>query len=171
MFFVILAWVLFRAINIDSAYEYVKVMFVANGASSDYFWLYWSNYRFYIILGLILSFKWESLFVNKNEEASPRKVGKLASDSSTEGADCEAISDRKILNSPSYQSLDCHANKSVCNNDYSKDFCQRHSNQSRPYQPHLISDFLEILGFVTLFFIVICYVVRGGYNPFIYFNF
>ena len=41
-----------------------------------------------LTLGLILSFKWKSLFVTKNEEAAPRMVGKLASVSSTEGADC-----------------------------------------------------------------------------------
>ena len=73
MFFVILAWVLFRATNIASAYEYIKVMFVSNGASPDCFWLYWTNYRFYLILGLILSFKWKSLFVTNNEEVAPNQ--------------------------------------------------------------------------------------------------
>ena len=72
LFFVIIAWVLFRATNITSAYEYIKIMFISNGASPDSFWLYWSNYRFYLILGLILSFKWKSLSKNKIEDA-PQK--------------------------------------------------------------------------------------------------
>ena len=121
IFFAILAWVLFRATNITSAYEYIKVMFGSNCASADAFWLYWNNYRFYLILGIILSFKWKLLFVSKNDEAAPQMVGKLASNSSTEGV--------------------------------------------------FLKDFLDILGFIALFFIVVCYVVRGGYNPFIYFNF
>ena len=58
LFFVILAWVLFRATNINSAYEYLKVMFIFNGTSANAFWLYWSNYRFYLIIGLILCLKW-----------------------------------------------------------------------------------------------------------------
>ena len=56
MLFVIIAWVLFRATNIASAYAYINVMFVSNGASADTFWLYWANYRFYLILGMIISF-------------------------------------------------------------------------------------------------------------------
>ena len=56
MFFVIIAWVLFRATNITSAYEYLKIMLIPNSISSDTFVLYWSNYRFYLILGLLLSF-------------------------------------------------------------------------------------------------------------------
>ena len=119
MFFVILAWVLFRATNIGSAYEYIKVMFWSNGVSTDTFTLYWSNYRFYLIFGVLLSIRWSSLL-------------------------------------PSFNVMDCHTDKSSCN----------YNTKYRPYQ-----DFIEIFAFLVMFFLVICYVVRGGYNPFIYFNF
>ena len=152
MFFVIIAWVLFRATNIGFAYEYVKVMFVENGASLDCFWLYWSNYRFYLILGIILSIRWTALL-----PSLPNRGG--------------CISDMEILNSSNNQLLDCYADKSARNNDYSKDFAYDIQTNHPINKPYLITDFLEIIGFIAIFFIVICYVVRGGYNPFIYFNF
>ena len=142
MFFVILAWVLFRSTNITSAYEYIKVMFVPNGTSADTFWLYWSNYRFYLILGLILSIRWSL------HRCSPSLAGEAAERSEAEGADCQRQSvTKEVFNGESNNNI--HAFN----------------------QPHLLTDFLDILGFIALFFIVICYVVRGGYNPFIYFNF
>ena len=171
MFFVILAWVLFRATNITNAYEYIKVLFVSNGTSPDCFWLYWSNYRFYLILGLILSFKWKSLFITKNEEAAPRMVGKLASDSSTEGADCEAISNREILKYLNNQSQDCHADKSARNNDYNKDFANNNLNNHTPNQPHLITEIFANIAYIFLFLLSVSFIVKSDYNPFIYFNF
>ena len=108
MFFVILAWVLFRASNISSAYQYIYIMLVSNNVSADVFWLYWSNYWFYMILGFILCLKFNFF---------------------------PQITTIQITES------------------------------------HLVKDFFEILTFIVLFFITICYVVRGGYNPFIYFNF
>ncbi len=101
MFFVILAWVLFRADSINTAYEYIKIMFVPNSISTDIFALYWLNYRFYMIIGVLLSFKWYI---------------------------------------PSL---------------------------SKP----IIKNLFEVIRFVVLFFLVICYIIRSGYNPFIYFNF
>ncbi len=62
MFFVIIAWVLFRATNITNAYEYIKVMLAPNSISTDTFILYWSNYRFYLILGIFLSLSWKKYF-------------------------------------------------------------------------------------------------------------
>ena len=114
MFFVILAWVLFRADSIKSAYHYIKIMFIPNSASLDCFWLYWSNYRIYLILGIILSISWSSL------RHSPSLAEKT-----------------NITKQQSY----------------------------------LLSDLIEILCFIALFFIVVCYTIRSGYNPFIYFNF
>ena len=152
IFFVIIAWVLFRATNLTSAYEYIKIIFVSNSASADCFWLYWLNYRFYLILGIILCFKWKSLrrcspsLAGGAAERSEAEGADCQRQSVTEGADCEAISDREILNS------------------------SNNKTNHTQYQSY-IKDFAEILSFIALFFIVICYVVCGGYNPFIYFNF
>ena len=90
MFFVILAWVLFRTTNISSAYEYLKVMFVSNGASPDSFWLYWSNYRFYLILGIILSFRWSLYRCSTVKlKCTPNFCPKFWVHFKVEGADCQ----------------------------------------------------------------------------------
>ncbi len=159
VFFVIIGWVLFRSTNISSAYEYLKVMFISNGSSSDCFWLYWSNYRFYLILGIILSFKWKSLFITKNEEASPHS-----------GEAVTKVTEGAAMRSIAVEGAGCRmqsGTEGVFNGESS------HTNQTNLAlnQPHLIADFLDILCFIALFFLVISYVIRGGYNPFIYFNF
>ena len=120
MFFVILVWVLFRATNITSAYEYLKIMLVPNSVSTDTFVLYWSNYKFYLILGMLFAI------------LPPLLKG-------------DAAKQQEDFNNQTNQT----------------------QHQSQP----IYLAILDILAFVFLFFIVICYVIRGGYNPFIYFNF
>ena len=58
MFFVIIAWVLFRSTNITNAYEYIKVMlgFQPNILSNDLFKLYINDYRKFFLLALIFIF-------------------------------------------------------------------------------------------------------------------
>ena len=160
MFFVVLAWVLFRATNINSAYEYIKVMFVSNGASSDGFWLYWSNYRFYLILGLIISFKWKSFFATKNEEAAPRMVGKLASDSSTEGVFNEEINNnnQKPLSALRATSPNSFALGADLQNNQQNKSC-------------LAIEILANIAYIFLFLLSVSFIVQSDYNPFIYFNF
>ena len=159
MLFVIIGWVIFRAKNITNAYEYIKVMFVSNGISTDGFWLYWSNYRFYLILGLILSFKWKSLFTTKNEEAAPRMVGKLANDSSTEGAAMRSIA---VEGAVSQRVTEGVFNKKSNNNN---------QTNHTPNQPHLITEISTNIAYIFLFLLSVSFIVKSNYNPFIYFNF
>ncbi len=54
MFFVILAWVIFRATNIISAINYIKAMFgISQNIDITKFELYIFNYKIYLLLGLV----------------------------------------------------------------------------------------------------------------------
>ena len=149
MFFVVLAWVLFRATNINSAYEYLKIMLVPNSNSTDTFELYWSNYWFYLILGFILCFRWNK-FIPSFCEVNPKFWGSVHLKGDVSEADRGDLNENK------------NPSTTLSNNQ----------NNHNPHQSYLfIKDFLEVIQFAVLFFLVICYVIRGGYNPFIYFNF
>lgn len=58
IFFVILAWVLFRADSIGNAYSYISAMlgFGCAGTVCDYFWLNISDSGRYLLLGLVFCF-------------------------------------------------------------------------------------------------------------------
>ena len=106
----------------------------------------------------MLPHEWWGSWHEVTEGAAMRSIA-------VEGADCESFGNSEILNlsnTSNNQSLNYHISI-VFANDYQNNYI---SNQTQ-----LITNFLDILGFIILFFIVICYVVRGGYNPFIYFNF
>ena len=170
MFFVVLAWVLFRATNIISAYEYIKIMLVPNTISIDNFVLYWSNYRFYLVLGLILCFR-RTYFL-------PSFIKTTAKDGSMQtiiGYDNIArmynFADKKILNSSNNQTMDCHADKSARNDDNSKNFANNDQTDHPIKQPHLIIEIFANVANICLSLLSVSFIIKSDYNPFIYFNF
>ncbi|MGN1169226.1 MAG: MBOAT family O-acyltransferase [Acutalibacteraceae bacterium] len=58
LFFVMLGWVLFRANNVTDAFRYIGVMFGvgSSGLYDSNFLMYISNFKFYIIAGVLASF-------------------------------------------------------------------------------------------------------------------
>lgn len=112
MFLVVMGWVIFRAVNINVAIDYIKTMFVPSkaGVIDEIFKLYISEYGIFIIAGLIFSLP----------------VAKKISESFN----------KKIKWEESYPTA-----------------------------------FLYGIVMILIMLVSISYLVKGAYNPFIYFNF
>ena len=111
MFFVIIAWVIFRAVNVADAVRFLKNMFGMGADIVDNtFLIYLNSYKWYLIVGIMAA-------LPLNEKLSNVKM--------------------------------------LCMNKTLK----------------MVQDVIYVIGMALLMILCIATIVKGSYNPFIYFNF